>query len=175
MKLITIIAMLSAAVVLSAAETALWDGSKAELKPIYSKITEITAENGVLTISGKNNAVSGKTTYLDCRMNIAPIVVKGKKLSITIEPLTYVKGDSIYVKGVTADKKIVFSHVAYNLPKAKKTYVIDPAATGTPFRKLDRQISAPADAQVTTLQFFYGRTAQDADMKVNFSDIKLID
>ena len=59
MKFVSFIAMLCAAFVLSAAETAIWDGTQASVNT-GNKATTATAADGVLTLSGKTIAVSGK-------------------------------------------------------------------------------------------------------------------
>ena len=97
------------------------------------------------------------------------------KFSITINPATSFKGDTVYFKGLTDQGKEVFSYVAYALPAGAKTYVIDFGKTTSPFRWLDQQIKVTPDAPVAYLQFFCGRATQNSDIKVTFSDIKLID
>ena len=173
MKFVNFIAMLCAAFVLSAAETAIWDGTQASVKT-GNKATTATAADGVLTLSGKSSDTA-RYSYQDCRIAVAPTAVKGKKLSVTIEPATTFSGDTIYFKGLNAQGKEVFSYVAYAVPAKKATYVIDFGKTTSPFRWLDAQIKMGPETPVSFLQFFYGRATKESDMKVTISDIKLVD
>ena len=77
MKFVTILAMLCAVIVLSAAETALWDGSKNIFKAASTVTTSI--DNGVVTFTGMSAQPGGKYSYIWPKMNIAPTVFKGKK------------------------------------------------------------------------------------------------
>ncbi len=171
MKLITIIAMLCAAVLLSAAETALVDANSAAKGT--AKDTTVAIKDGLITISGTSG--TAKYNYLFTRVTVAPVVTQGKKLSITIEPAETFKGDTVYVKGLSAAGKEVFSYVAYAVPAEKKTYVIEIGKNSDPFRWIEQQIKATPETPVAFLQFFYGRATQNSAMKISISDIKLID
>lgn len=171
MKFFVMIAMLCTAVAMTAAETALLNEKSAVKSP--SKGATVTIKDNAVTMEGKSG--TARYNYLFTRVAIDPVVAAGKKLSITIDPATSFKGDSIYVKGLSDQGKEVFSYVAYALPVGAKTYVIDFGKTTSPFRWLDAQIKAAPETKVAYLQFFYGRATQNSDMKVTFSDIKLID
>lgn len=171
MKFFAMIAMLCTAVAMTAAETALLNEKSAVISP--SKGATVTIKDNVVTMEGKSG--TARYNYLFTRVTVDPVVVQGKKISITIEPTDMFKGDTVYFKGLDARGKEVFSYVAYALPAKKATYVIDFGKTTSPFRWLDAQIKAAPETEVTYLQFFYGRATQNSDMKVTFSDIKLID
>ena len=172
MKFVSFIAMLCAAFVLSAAETAIWDGTQASVKT-GNKATTATAADGVLTLTGKS--LPEKYSYQDCRLNIAPTVVKGKKLSVTVEPATVLTSDTFYIKGIAAGNKVVFSY-GVGLKKAEKqTYILNLVEENKPFVLHKHQINAEADAPITALHIFMGRRENNSDMKLTVSDIKLID
>lgn len=171
MKLLSVIAALCAAAALTAAETAVLDANATVKNP--SKGTTVNLKDGVLTMSGKSG--TAKYNYQFTRVAVTPVVTQGKKFSVTIEPADSFKGDSVYIKGLDAKGKEVFSYVAYALPAEKKTYVLDLGKTTSPFRWLDQQIKSTPETPVAYLQFFHGRATQNSDMKVTFSDIKLVD
>ena len=171
MKFFAMIAMLCTAVAMSAAETALLN-EKSVAKNTSQGAT-VTVKDNVVTLEGKTG--TERYNYLYTRVTVDPVVVAGKKFSITINPATSFKGDTVYFKGLTDQGKEVFSYVAYALPAGAKTYVIDFGKTTSPFRWLDQQIKVTPDAPVAYLQFFCGRATQNSDIKVTFSDIKLID
>lgn len=171
MKFITMFAVLCAAAVLSAAETALLDAKAAVKAP--AKTTTALLKDGVLTMEGKSG--QDKYNYQYTRVMITPVVTQGKKLSVTIEPATTFKGDTVYLKGLDAKGKEVFSYVAYALPAEKKTYVIELGKTTSPFRWIEQQIKSTPETPVAALQFFHGRATKESDMKVTISDIKLVD
>ena len=174
MKFVTILAMLCAAIVLSAAETALWDGSKNIFKAASTVTTSI--DNGVVTFTGMSAQPGGKYSYIWPKMNIAPTVFKGKKLSITIEPATSKPGDTIYLKGSAAGKEQhVFSYIARQVPAKKATYVLTIGEDSGIFKWIPAQIKADADTPVISLELIMGRNADGSEMKVSFSDIKLVD
>ena len=173
MKFVSFIAMLFAAFALSAAETAIWDGTQASVKT-GNKATTATAADGVLTISGKSSDTA-RYSYQDCRIAVAPTVVKGKKLSVTIEPATVITSDTFYIKGIAAGNKVVFSY-GLSLKKAEKqTYTLNLVEENDPFILHKHQINAEADAPITALHIFMGRREKSSDMKLTVSDIKLID
>lgn len=171
MKFFAMIAMLCTAAALTAAETAMLSETSAATGT--SKNATVTVKDGVIAMEGKSG--TDKYNYLFTRVTVNPIVVQGKKFSITIEPATTFSGDTIYFKGLNAQGKEVFSYVAYAVPAKKATYVIDFGKTTSPFRWLDAQIKMGPETPVSFLQFFYGRATKESDMKVTISDIKLVD
>ena len=174
MKLMTIIAALCTAAVLSAAETSLWNGDTAAIR--VGKTVTTTVDNGVMTFVGKANPVGGKYGYVWPQVKIAPTVFKGKKLSFTVEPATSYAGDTIYIKGLAAGKeKIVFSYIARQVPAQKNTYVLNIGEDSGAFKWIPAQVNTPADTPVIRLDLIMGRNADGSEMKVSFSDIKLID
>lgn len=172
MKFFAMLAMLCAAIVLSAAETAIWDGTQASVKT-GNKATTVTAADGVLTLTGKS--LTEKYSYQDCRINVAPTVVKGKKLSVTIEPATVLTSDTFYIKGIAAGNKVVFSYGLAIKKAEKQTYILNLVEENKPFVLHKHQITAEADAPVIALHIFMGRRENNSDMKLTVSDIKLID
>jgi hypothetical protein len=171
MKFFAMIAMLCTAMAMSAAETALLSDASTVKSP--SKGAVVAVKDGVITIEGKSG--TDKYNYLFTRVTVDPVVVQGKKISITIEPTDMFKGDTVYFKGLDVLGKEVFSYVAYALPAKKATYVIELGKTTSPFRWLEAQIKTAPETPVAFLQFFYGRATKESDMKVTISDIKLVD
>lgn len=171
MKLFTFLAVMCATAGLSAAETNLWDGAATSRT---DKITTITAKDGVLTLTGKSSATE-RYSYIGCKINIAPTVFKGKKLSFTVSPASAFKGDTIYIKGMGANGSMPFSYWAHGLPAKKATYTLTIGENSGPFKWIPTQVKGPADAPVIAIQLFMGRADKNSDMKVEFSDFKLID
>ena len=183
MKFFAMIAMLCTAVAMTAAETALWEGDTAAIR--VGKTVTTTVDNGVMTFVGKANPVGGKYGYVWPQVKIAPTVFKGKKLSFSVEPATSYAGDTIYIKGLAAGKtldknnkmvdKIVFSYMARQVSAKKNTYVLTIGENTGAFEWLPAQVNTPADTPVIRLDLIMGRNADGSEMKVSFSDIKLID
>ena len=125
MKLMSIIAALCTAAVLSASDANLWSGDKTAVS-INDKNGTVAIENGVITASGKS-AGSERYSYLILRVKTAPFALNGKKLAATVWAADSKPGDSLYIKAKTAGNKVMLSAYNWGLPTTEaKQYTIIP-------------------------------------------------
>lgn len=173
MKLMSIIAALCTAAVLSASDAALWNGDKTAVS-INDKNGTVTVENGVITASGKS-AGSERYSYLILRVKTAPFALNGKKLAATIWSSEVKEGDSLYIKAKTAGNKVMLSAYNWSLPTTKVVqYTVIPEKDDV-LKWIPGQIKAPIDSPIIEIEFHFGRRGNGNDMKVMVKDIKLVD
>lgn len=173
MKLMSIIAALCTAAVLSASDAALWSGDKTAVS-INDKNGTVAIENGVITATGKS--IGGERySYLVLRVKTAPFALNGKKLAATVWAADSKPGDSLYIKAKTAGNKVMLSAYNWGLPTTEaKQYTIVPEKDDV-LKWIAAQIKAPIDSPIIEIEFHLGRRGNGNDMKVMVKDIKLVD
>ena len=172
MKLMSILAMLCTAALLSAADVP-WSGDKTALS-LNDKAGTVTIENGVITSAGKSIG-SERYSYLILRVKTAPFTLNGKKLAATVWAADNKPGDSLYIKAKTAGNKVMLSAYNWGLPTTEaKQYTIVPEKDDV-LKWIAAQIKAPIDSPIIEIEFHYGRKGNGNDMKLMVKDIKLVD
>ena len=160
----------------------LWDGSKDEftLESRLAKQSK-TLVDGVLHTTAIND--TKRFEYLAISLPVTPFKFSGRSLSVEFMDCTLVMGDSLYVKCLTEDGRIVSSFKAMYSPSMTTflgdrfvKYVMTPGKGGDNGMKLCAdQVNAPLDGIVTRILFQFGREASSIPMEVRLKNLMLVE
>jgi hypothetical protein len=173
--LLTLIAALTAGTL--AAEP-LWSGAPETVKLREgAKLADVAtkAENGVLTIGGVSEGDDKKMTYICAEIAVTPFVIGDRALALDLRSETPATTEGLFVRGMTADNKVVLSFTKWGILSEKvRNLILIPGKTGLLKWESDR-IQAPLDAEITKLWVYICVRGGGKKMNLSVSGIRLID
>ncbi len=133
---------------------------------------ELSPDCTSIKLAGQGDYTGYK--YLIAKIQIDPVVLAGKTLSLEVRAGNYVSGDSFYVKCLNKEGKIVASFMTRsNLSGGWNTMVCTPGKDGGGVVNIPRDIAGDINSEVVALQIYCGRQGPAADFDVEIRNISV--
>jgi hypothetical protein len=174
--LLTLASALALAAGASAAES-LWDGTIGPVKLREgAKLVNVSAkaEAEVLTVNAVSEGDPMRMNNVSVEVAVTPFVLGDRALALDVWSDQPATTESFYVRGVTADNKIVLSFMRSGiLTSYVRNLVLVPERTALLKWESDR-IQAPLTAPIAKLWFYMTARGGGKKMNLNLSEIRLV-